>query len=75
MLHRKDLNYENDKEEYARAHEENREPNYLPKISAHILRHTFCTRMCESDVNIKILQDIMENRNISTTMEPYAKAM
>ncbi|MCI5527256.1 MAG: tyrosine-type recombinase/integrase [Oscillospiraceae bacterium] len=40
-----------------------------------MLRHTFCTRMCESDVNIKILQDIMENRNISTTMEPYAKAM
>ena len=63
------------KEEYAKALEENRQPRYLPKISAHILRHTFCTRMCESDVNIKVLQDIMGHRNIRTTMETYAKAM
>lgn len=63
------------KEEYAKALEENRQPCYLPKISAHILRHTFCTRMCESDVNIKVLQDIMGHRNIRTTMETYAKAM
>lgn len=63
------------KEEYVKAFEENRQPRYLPKISAHILRHTFCTRMCESDVNIKVLQDIMGHRNIRTTMETYAKAM
>lgn len=63
------------KEEYAKALEENRQPRYLPKISAHILRHTFCTRMCESDVNIKVLQDIMGHRNIRTTMETYAKAL
>lgn len=63
------------KEEYAKALEENRQPCYLPKISAHILRHTFCTRMCESDVNIKVLQDIMGHRNIRTTMETYAKAL
>lgn len=63
------------KEEYAQAHKENRQPNFLPKISAHILRHTFCTRMCESNINIKVLQDIMGHRNIRTTMETYAKAM
>lgn len=63
------------REEYARAMKENRRPNYLPKMSAHILRHTFCTRMCENDVNIKVLQDIMGHRNIRTTMETYAKAM
>lgn len=63
------------KREYAKALEENRHPCYLPKISAHILRHTFCTRMCESDVNIKVLQDIMGHRNIRTTMETYAKAL
>lgn len=63
------------KEECAKAQEENRQPCYLPKISAHILRHTFCTRMCESDVNIKVLQDIMGHRNIRTTMETYAKAL
>lgn len=63
------------KEEYAKATEENRPPMYLPKISAHILRHTFCTRMCEKDVNIKVIQDIMGHRNIRTTMETYAKAL
>ena len=62
------------KAEYARAREENRQPCYLPKISAHILRHTFCTRMCESEINIKVLQDVMGHRNIRTTMETYAKA-
>lgn len=62
------------REEYARATEENRQPAYLPKMSAHILRHTFCTRMCENDVNLKVLQDIMGHRNIRTTMETYAKA-
>lgn len=34
----------------------------------------FCTRMCEQDVNLKVLQDIMGLRNICTTMEVYAKA-
>ncbi len=62
------------KEEYAKALEEKREPCYLPKISAHILRHTFCTRMCEQNINIKVLQDVMGHRNIRTTMETYAKA-
>lgn len=63
------------KEEFAKSIEENRQPNYLPKISAHILRHTFCTRLCENNVNLKVLQDIMGHRNIRTTMETYAKAM
>ena len=62
------------KEEYAKALEEKREPCYLPKISAHILRHTFCTRMYEQNINIKVLQDVMGHRNIRTTMETYAKA-
>ena len=62
------------REEMSRALEEGRSPNYLPKISAHILRHTFCTRMCENDVNIKVLQDVMGHRNIRTTMEVYAKS-
>lgn len=39
-----------------------------------ILRHTFCTRMCEQNINIKVLQDVMGHRNIRTAMETYAKA-
>ena len=62
------------KEEYAKAREEGREPCYLPKISTHILRHTFCTRTCEQNINIKVLQDTMGHRNIRTTMETFAKA-
>lgn len=63
------------KEESAKALEENRPPQYLPKMSAHILRHTFCTRMCESNANLKVLQDVMGHRNIRTTMGTYAKAL
>lgn len=62
------------REELMKASKEKRQPVYLPKISAHIFRHTFCTRMCEQDVNLKALQDIMGHRNIRTTMEVYAKA-
>ena len=30
--------------------------------------------MCEQDINLKVLQDIMGHRNIRTTMEVYARA-
>ena len=63
------------KAECVLAREAGRTPCYLPKISAHILRHTFCTRMCEGQANIKVLQDIMGHQDIRTTMETYAKAM
>lgn len=62
------------REELMNANLEKRQPVYLPKMSAHIFRHTFCTRMCEQDINLKVLQDIMGHRNIRTTMEVYAKA-
>lgn len=34
---------------------ENRTPVLLPTFSAHTLRHTFCTRFCENENNIKKL--------------------
>ncbi len=40
----------------------------------HNLRHTFCTRLCENETNLKIIQDIMGHKDISTTMEIYAEA-
>ena len=54
------------REEYFNAEKEGREPCYLPKFSAHILRHTFCTRLCENERNLKIIQDVMGHRNIRT---------
>lgn len=62
------------REEYFLAEKENREPCYLPKISAHILRHTFCTRLCENESNLKIVQDVMGHKNIHTTMDVYNEA-
>lgn len=43
----------------------------LPKISAHILRHTACTRMAEYGIDIKVLQYIMGHNSIDVTMNVY----
>ena len=43
----------------------------LPNISAHILRHTACTRMAESGMDVKVLQYIMGHNSINVTMEVY----
>ncbi|MCI8957363.1 MAG: site-specific integrase [Eubacterium sp.] len=50
---------------------ERREPELLPEFSAHIMRHTFCTRLCENDLNVKTIQMIMGHGDISTTMNIY----
>ena len=38
----------------------------------HILRHTFTTRMCETGVNVKVMQEVLGHKDISTTMNIYA---
>lgn len=43
----------------------------LPNFSCHNLRHTFATRLCESDMNIKLIQTILGHADISTTMDTY----
>ena len=61
--------------EVKKAAEEKRNPFLLPEeISCHILRHTFCTRLCENESNIKVIQSIMGHRDITTTMNIYADA-
>ena len=62
------------REETERAAKENREPELLPHFSAHNLRHTFCTRFCENETNLKIIQEIMGHADISTTMNVYNEA-
>lgn len=61
-------------EETERAKHEDREPVLLPHFSAHNLRHTFCTRLCENEPNLKVIQEIMGHRNIETTMDVYNEA-
>lgn len=47
------------------------DPVLLPKFSCHSLRHTFTTRLCESGVNVKVIQDVLGHADISTTMDIY----
>lgn len=63
-----------DRKEKARSMKEDREELLLPHFSAHNLRHTFCTRFCENETNLKVIQDIMGHADISTTMDIYAEA-
>lgn len=43
----------------------------FPSISAHTMRHTFCTRMAENGMDIKVLQYLMGHANINITMQVY----
>ena len=46
----------------------------LPKITPHILRHTFCTRLAQKTMNPKNLQYIMGHSSIMITLNLYAHA-
>lgn len=61
-------------EEVLNAKKEKREKLLLPHFSCHHLRHTFATRLCETETNLKVIQAIMGHRNIETTMDIYAEA-
>ena len=63
-----------DLRELEKAKAEGREPILLPMFSAHQLRHTFCTRFCENETNLKVIQSIMGHSDITTTMDIYADA-
>lgn len=66
------LNY--NEAEIDNADREHRDPILLPDFSCHNLRHTFCTRYCENETNLKVIQEIMGHKDIATTMEIYAEA-
>ena len=61
-------------EEILNAKKERRQPIILPHFSCHHLRHTFCTRLCENESNLKVIQAVMGHANIETTMDIYAEA-
>lgn len=62
------------KRETARAEKEDRDPVLLPQFTPHSLRHTFCTRLCEQGMNIKVVQYVMGHEDIATTMNIYNEA-
>lgn len=55
------------------AKKEHREPVIIPHFSAHHLRHTFCSRLCENETNVKVIQEIMGHANIETTLDIYTE--
>ena len=61
-------------QEEVKAGKEKREPVLLPNFSVHYLRHTFCTRFCENESNVKVIQAVMGHKKFTTTMDVYAKA-
>ena len=58
-------------EETAIALFNKREPELIPQITCHHLRHTFCTRVIENGVNIKTVQYWMGHHYVGTTIKIY----
>ena len=54
-----------------RAKTEHRTPVEIRPFSAHNLRHTFCTRLCEVCDNLKLIMSIMGHSDVRTTMNIY----
>lgn len=61
-------------QEKIQAKKEHRQPILIPHFSVHNLRHTFCTRFCENETDLKIIQEIMGHSDITTTMNIYNEA-
>lgn len=63
--------YEYNAIQVAEAIKADTEPELLPNISTHILRHTACTRMAERGMDQRTLQEIMGHQNLAITMKVY----
>ena len=46
----------------------------LPKITPHVMRHTFCIRLANAGMNPKALQYVMGHSNITITLNRYTHA-
>ena len=44
----------------------------MPNFSCHVLRHTFTTRLVESGMNVKVIQNVLGHSDIQTTLNIYA---
>lgn len=44
----------------------------MPRVTPHVCRHTFCSKMAKSGMNPKTLQYIMGHSDISVTLNVYA---
>lgn len=61
-------------EEVLKAKKEGREALILPNFSCHHLRHTFATRLCETESNVKIVQSVLGHAQFETSYDYYCEA-
>ena len=47
-------------EEEIIAKKKKREPVIIPRFSCHIFRHTFASRFCENETNVKVIQVVIK---------------
>ena len=45
--------------------------NLFPKVTPHVLRHTFCTNAHQAGIDVKSLQYLMGHSNASVTLDVY----
>ena len=53
------------------AAKEQREPVFFEDMSPHSIRHTFCSRCFEANMQPKVVQEIMGHQHYSTTIDIY----
>ena len=61
------------KREEINAKSENREPQFLPVFTCHVIRHTFCSRLCENETNLKVIQTVMGHSDVKMTLDIYTE--
>lgn len=54
---------------------EQREPHYLEDLYPHAIRHTFCSRCFQLNMNPKVVQKLMGHQHYSTTIDIYTHVM
>ena len=61
-------------ENYMRGMQKKMERSYgksFPRVTPHVLRHTFCTNMQRAGIDVKSLQYLMGHSNVSVTLDVY----
>ena len=43
----------------------------VPRVTPHVLRHTFCTNVQQAGLDVKSLQYLMGHSNASVTLDVY----